>query len=70
MDNKWHKAEWALRNTDQRAGSMSVFVHYDLLCWTFGIRGEVDWCWYDVVIELGPVRASFLYWRAAPEPIT
>lgn len=65
MDNTWHKAEATVLDREQREGSVSVFLHYDLLNWTFGIRGEVDWCWYDLVIEAGPVRVSFCYWRKA-----
>ncbi len=66
MENRWHKAEAVLLDHDSRSGTVSVFAHYDLLNWTFGVRAENDLCWYDFIIELGPIRFSFCYWREWP----
>jgi hypothetical protein len=64
MKRKWHLAEFTLvdRGHD-REGTASVYLKYDLACWTFGFRFEHDPCWYDFHIDLGPIELSICYWR-------
>lgn len=64
MKPTWHHANFALIDQgDAREGTMSVFLDYDIGNWTFGLRFEHDLCWYDIVVQVGPVHLSFCYWR-------
>lgn len=59
----WHEASIALKDDNSRNGTVSVFFDYDLGNWVFGWRLGRDPSWYDLVIEIGPFRLSFTYWR-------
>jgi hypothetical protein len=63
MKAKWYRASGALLDNDPREGTVSVFYDYDLRAWTFGVRFEVDECWYGISFEFGPIRLSLNYWR-------
>jgi hypothetical protein len=64
MKPKWHRADWTLLDSgEERDGTLSIYLKYDLRCWTFGVRFEHDPCWYDLHIEVGPIEFSFCYWR-------
>lgn len=64
MKPTWKRASATLLDRrNAREGTISIFVDYDLLRWTFGLRGEHDTSWYDFVIEFGPVSLSATYWR-------
>lgn len=70
MENRWHRAEVTLMDFGQRNNTISVYVHYDILNWIFGVRGEVDCCWYDLSIACGPFCVSFCFWREWPARTT
>lgn len=64
MKAQWHRAEATLFDRgEQREGTVSVFLKYDICCWTFGIRFEHDQSWYDFHIDFGPIELSICYWR-------
>lgn len=63
MNTTWNRASVTLLDRDDRAGTVSLFFDYDLGRWTFGPRLEVDQCWVDFVIEVGPLSISLVYWR-------
>ena len=63
-EKSWHRAEFTLRDSgDDREGTVSAYLRYDLCVWTFGLRFEPDPCWYDFHIDVGPIELSFIYWR-------
>ena len=59
----WYKASTTLFDRDQKIGTVSVYLDYELRCWLFGITFDPDPCWYDLRILLGPIGLSFMYWR-------
>jgi len=63
MKPTWHRADWTLVDCNSREGTVSVFLMYNIGCWTFGARFEHDPCWFSLHIEVGPVEVSICYWR-------
>ena len=60
----WNKAEWTLLDGgDDREGTVSSYLRYNIGVWTFGFRFEHDPSWYDFHIDVGPLELSFIYWR-------
>lgn len=70
MEATWHRVSTTLLDSgNDREGTLSVFFDYDLGSWTFGFRFEHDPSWFDLVIECGPIRLSFTYWRLYGTPM-
>lgn len=62
MKQTWYRAETSVGRTHEQ-GTMTVFLKYDLRCWTFGLRFEPDDSWLSLHIELGPFEVEACYWR-------
>ena len=65
MTPTWHRVSTGLW-TDSNPGTVSVFIDYDLLHWSFGFRVEVDPSWLSLYLDLGPITISPTYWRFYP----
>jgi hypothetical protein len=63
MQTTWHRAQWALRDLDDRENTISVFLNYDLGRWCFGPRYEHDEMWLDFNLDVGPLSLWIIYWR-------
>jgi hypothetical protein len=59
----WYRASGTIWSQNERPGTLTAFFDYDLLDWTFGLRGESDPQWYGLTLQCGPLRLSFDYWR-------
>jgi len=65
MKSNWHRANVPLFDRrDNRPGTVSVFLDYNLESWLFGVYIERDESWYELRLDAGPLSISFLYWRA------
>lgn len=64
MEATWYRAAGtALSTGEEKPRSFSIFYDYDLGNWTFGLRSDIDPCWYDLTIQLGPISVCLMYWR-------
>ena len=67
MEATWHRYNNTIIGADHKPGTATVFLDYDLLNWTFGVRGERDDYWLSVHIQFGPVAIEVCYWRRVPQ---
>jgi hypothetical protein len=71
MKSRWWKTEWILRDSNNTPREILIVLDYDLRSWLFGLSWDSDPCWHDVVMEFGPLRLTFTYFRiyvATPYP--
>lgn len=63
MEATWHRYNNTVFGKSHDAGTVTMFFDYDLLNWTFGLRGERDDCWLSLHFQLGPFAVELCYWR-------
>jgi hypothetical protein len=62
MKATWYQAEAYFFNSHD-PGTVTIFLKYDLRCWSFGLRFEPDECWYSMHLDFGPLEMELCYWR-------